>query len=276
MKDLTLTVTENRTFGSYGHLTLVTEEKIAFTPGQFAMLKPAGALEPLWRRAMAIYRVRATTQAAVSGSQLEFMYQVFGRGTQSLQRLHAGDAVRALLPLGKAFDTAPVAVGGREALLVAGGVGSAALLALAERLKREQVPTRLFLGGRSRVDLIGLEDFTALGVPVHVATNDGSQGVTGFVTVPFERFLREHQADVRAGKFVVYACGPHPMLARVAALTAGACLLTYVSVEERMACGFGVCVGCVVAVQSQAGDGDYRRACVEGPVFRADELNWTA
>lgn len=255
MKDLKLTVTSHRVFGVYGHLTLTTEEKLTFAPGQFAMLKPAGALEPLWRRAMAIYRARTTAQS----TSVEFIYQVFGRGTQALRRLREGDHVQTLLPLGRPFDTAPVAVGGREALLVAGGVGSAALLALAEQLKREQVPTRLFLGGRSQTDLIGLDDFTALGVSVHVATNDGSQGVTGFVTVPFERFLYDRAEEVRAGRFVVYACGPHPMLARVAALTAKACILTYVSVEERMACGFGVCVGCVVAVKSEDGDSDYRR-----------------
>lgn len=271
MQDIQLTVTGHRTFGSYGQLMLTAESALTFAPGQFAMLKPAGILDPLWRRAMAIYRLRRTE----SGSQVEFIYQVFGRGTQALQRVHVGDRLQALLPLGRAFDIAPVAVGGREALLVAGGVGSAALLALAEQLKREQVTTRLFLGGRSTVDLIGLDDFAALGIPVHVATNDGSRGVTGFVTVPFERFLCDHSADVRDGKFVVYACGPGPMLARVAAITAQARLLTYVSVEERMACGFGVCVGCVVAVKDCDGALDYRRACVEGPVFRADELDWT-
>ncbi|OYT73923.1 MAG: dihydroorotate dehydrogenase electron transfer subunit [Chloracidobacterium sp. CP2_5A] len=271
MKDIELTVTGHRAFGGYGHLTLMTEEKLAFAPGQFAMLKPAGAIEPIWRRAMAIYRARATARA----TSIEFIYQVFGRGTQALRQLRPGDGARTLLPLGRGFDTDAVAVGGREALLIAGGVGSAALLALAEQLKREQVPTRLFLGGRSRTDLIGLDDFAALGVPVHVATNDGSQGVTGFVTLPFERFLQDRAEDAQAGKFVAYACGPHPMLAGVAALTAKARILTYVSVEERMACGFGVCVGCVVAVKGRDGDGDYRRSCVEGPVFRADELDWS-
>jgi dihydroorotate dehydrogenase electron transfer subunit len=271
VQDIRLTVTKHRTFGSYGHLTLRAETPLTFAPGQFAMLRPVGALEPLWRRAMAIYRLRRIGR----GSQLEFIYQVFGCGTQALRRVHEGDALQGLLPLGRPFDIAPVAVGGREALLVAGGVGSAALLALAEQLKREQVATRLFLGGRSTVDLIGLDDFTALGIPVHVATNDGSRGVKGFVTAPFERFLHDHAEEVRSGKFVVYACGPRPMLARVAALTAAAYILTYVSVEERMACGFGVCLGCVVAVRGQDGATNYRRACVEGPVFRADELVWT-
>ncbi|MGQ9896928.1 MAG: dihydroorotate dehydrogenase electron transfer subunit [Acidobacteriota bacterium] len=271
MQDIRFTVTGHRAFGSYGHLTLTVEAALTFAPGQFAMLKPAGMLEPLWRRAMAIYRLRRMG----SGSQVEFIYQVFGRGTQALRRLREGDALHALLPLGRPFDIAPVAIGGREALLVAGGVGSAALLSLAEQLKREQVTTRLFLGGRSTVDLIGFEDFTALGIPVHIATNDGTRGVRGFVTTPFERFLHDHAEEVRGGKFVVYACGPWPMLARVAALTAQAQVLTYVSVEERMACGFGVCAGCVVAVKNQDTAMDYRRACVEGPVFRADELDWT-
>ncbi len=270
MQDLTLTVTGHRLFGNYGHLTLMTENRLRFAPGQFAMLRPVESLDPLWRRAMAIYRVRTTAQA----TSVEFIYQVLGRGTQALRRLRPGDAVQALLPLGCGFDTAPVAVGGREALLVAGGIGAAALLALAEQLKREQVPTRLFLGGRSQADLIGLNDFTALGISVHIATDDGSQGVKGLVTVPFERFLQDRAEETRAGQFVVYACGPPPMLARVAALTAQACILTYVSVEERMACGFGVCVGCVVAVKTHDGRCDYRRSCVEGPVFRADELDW--
>ncbi|QUV90845.1 hypothetical protein [Chloracidobacterium aggregatum] len=194
MQDIRLTVTGHRTFGSYGHLTLTAETPLTFAPGQFAMLKPAGALDPMWRRAMAIYRLRRSG----AGSQVEFIYQVFGRGTQALRRVHAGDAVQALLPLGGRSTLPPWLLADAKPCSLP-RCRSAALLALAEQLKREHVTTRLFLGGRSTVDLIGLEDFTALGIPVHVATNDGSRGVRGFVTTPFERFFMTTRMKYAAG-----------------------------------------------------------------------------
>lgn len=271
MFDVVATVSENRHFGGYGHLTLKFDRQFESGSGQFGMLKPKGAFDPLLRRAMAIYRHETDGKT----SSVEFIYQVFGRGTENLRCLNPGDAVECLLPLGKPFDISAVTVGGREALLVAGGVGSAALFLLAQQLKREGVPTRLFLGGRSTVDLIGLEDFVALGIPVHIATNDGTRGFAGYVSGPLEKFLNDNAEDVQVGKFVVFTCGPTPMMKAVAQICEKANVLAYASLEERMACGFGVCVGCVAGVRCDDGETDYQRVCIEGPVFRCDQLVWS-
>jgi dihydroorotate dehydrogenase electron transfer subunit len=272
MRDCQMTVRKNETFGQYGHLTLTGAGPLVVAPGQFAMLRPAGATEPPLRRAMAVYRV---VQEKDSGqTAVEFIYQVFGRGTENLRRLRPGDVADCLLPLGKPFDDAPVAVAGREALLAAGGVGAAALFLLAQSLRRQSVSVRLFLGGRSTMDLIGLNDFIELGCAVHVATNDGSRGVRGHVTEPLETFLADHAEETRAGKYVVYACGPTPMLRRVTEIAAAANVLAFASLEERMACGFGVCVGCVVETQGAGAETEFQRVCVEGPVFRCDRLVW--
>lgn len=277
MIDVVTTIEKNQLFGSYGHLSLlVPNRKLAIEPGQFGMLRPHQAFEPILRRAMAIYRVKSSP----AGTHVEFIYQVFGRGTEALRRLVVGQTIDCLLPLGKPFQLDPVLVGGREALLVAGGVGSAALFLLAETLAKQGVSVRLFLGGRSAIDLIGLDDFIRIGCKVHVATNDGSRGVVGFVTHPLERFLLDHAQDVKAGKYVLYTCGPPLMLRRVAEIAGEVQLLGYASLEERMACGFGVCVGCVVGIKDTGAglkgetDFDYQRICIEGPVFRCDQIVW--
>ncbi|MBX7219538.1 MAG: dihydroorotate dehydrogenase electron transfer subunit [Blastocatellia bacterium] len=276
MLDLTGRIERNQLFGHYGRICLLfPDRQVVVAPGQFGMLRPNQSVEPLLRRAMAVYTVKPTP----AGTELEFIYQVLGRGTAAIQRLVPGQLVDCLVPLGKSYDESPVLVGDREAVLVAGGVGAASLYLLAESLRRQSVSVRLFLGGRSAIDLIGLEDFAALGCKVHLATNDGSRGVAGFVTEPLLRYLVDHTSEVHAGKFVVYTCGPTPMMKRVAEICEEARVLAYASLEERMACGFGVCVGCVAEVHcgpSEAGEPetDFHRVCIEGPVFRCDQLVW--
>lgn len=252
---------------SYGRLRLRLKQAIPILPGQFAMLKPRGSLEPLLRRAMAYYRV----ESAGSGLSVEFIYQILGRGTRALAALRQGDEVNFLGSLGNTFDL--TAARGREALLVAGGVGSAALFMLAAELKRRLTPTRLFIGGASRHDLCGLEDFIHLlaAKNVYSATVDGSYGEQGLVTAPLESYLRERQGK----PMTIFACGPDAMLHRVAQLAAGHATPAQVSLESPMACGFGICVGCAVAVKAACPEGFvYKKVCTDGPVFRGEELHW--
>jgi dihydroorotate dehydrogenase electron transfer subunit len=140
----------------YGYLRLRLDRRIPASPGQFAMIKPRGIFEPLLRRAMAYYR-----SVTVNGAPcVDFIYQILGRGTQALANLRAGDEVDFLGSLGNAYDIE--AAQGREALLVAGGVGSAALFMLAEELVKLDARVKLFIGGASRGDLCGLDDFIEL------------------------------------------------------------------------------------------------------------------
>lgn len=249
----------------YGRLRLRIEGEQQIAAGQFAMLKPHAGFEPLLRRAMAYYQVEAESGTV----RVEFIYQIIGRGTETLARLTPGDKVECLGPLGKSFDLG--AAEGREVALVAGGAGSPALYILAAALVHRQIPTRLFLGGASRGDLCGLDDFRELlgADRVLTATIDGSEGTTGFVTGPLEEYLDS------AGEPLIYACGPDPMLHRVAAIAAARNLPAQLSLEAPMACGYGICVGCAVPVRHECPEGFiYQKVCTDGPVFWSRDLAW--
>lgn len=272
MIDTTATVERNDLVSSdsgrrYGLLRLRVDRQIAVLPGQFAMIKAHGIFEPLLRRAMAYYR----SDRDDGGVHVEFIYQVLGRGTQSLSGLRIGDEVDFLGSLGNTFDIR--AARGRTALLVAGGVGSAALFMLAEELLKAGVSTRLLIGGASRGDLCGLDDFIELLSAGNVtsATIDGSHGEKGFVTEPLE-------ARLKAGtdrESIIYACGPDPMLHRVSQIADRYKTPAQLSLEAPMGCGYGVCVGCAVAVKHDSPPGFvYQKVCTEGPVFWHEELHW--
>jgi dihydroorotate dehydrogenase electron transfer subunit len=258
---------ESTSTRSYGFLRLRLSEEIETLPGQFAMLKPRGIYEPLLRRAMAYYRSSFVNEVR----RVDFIYQILGRGTRALGGLKPGDEVEFLGSLGNTYDLEPAL--GREALLVAGGVGSAALFMLAEELMKRGIETRLFIGGASRGDLCGLEDFVELLGMANViaATVDGSAGEKGFVTAPLEKHLGAKQGKPS----IIYACGPDPMLHRVSQIAEGFDAPAQLSLESPMACGFGICVGCAVAVKADCPEGFvYKKVCTDGPVFRSEELHW--
>jgi dihydroorotate dehydrogenase electron transfer subunit len=252
---------------SYGLLRLRLEKSLQVLPGQFAMLKPRGQYEPLLRRAMAFYRSELSNDSA----QVEFIYQILGRGTQSLAQLKAGDEVELLGSLGNTFDVE--AANEREVFLVAGGAGSPALFMLAEKLLGLNLSVKLFIGGANRGDLCGLEDFVALLSADNVisATIDGSHGEKGFVTAPLESRLQMR----RGQRTIIYACGPDPMLHAVAKLAEQYDVPAQLSLEAPMGCGYGVCVGCAVAVKHECPESFvYKKVCTDGPVFWSNELHW--
>jgi dihydroorotate dehydrogenase electron transfer subunit len=256
---------------NYGYLRLRLDRKIPALPGQFAMIKPHGIYEPLLRRAMAYYR-----SVTVGGAPcVDFIYQILGRGTQALANLRLGDKVDFLGSLGNTYDVE--AARGREALLVAGGVGSAALFMLAEELVKLGARVKLFIGGASRGDLCGLGDFIELlrEESVVCATVDGSLGEAGFVTAPLERYLQSSGG----ARTIIYACGPDPMLHRVAQIAERFGAPSQISLEAPMGCGYGVCVGCAVAIKVEDKDNCpegfvYKKVCVDGPIFWGEELHW--
>lgn len=268
MKETIARVKEIKHFGrSYCQIKLVVDEELNIEPGQFAMLKPAGAFEPLLRRAMAFYQVNVTRNE----TYVDFIFNILGRGTQALAQMHVGDKVEFLGPLGKSFSILPAKTT-QNAIIVAGGVGTPAVLMLAQDLCKEKIETTIFLGARSEADLIGMEDFSQLPAKLFIATDDGSVGDKGFVTSSLEKFL-ETQKENKNFNSVIYTCGPEIMMETAAKIGLKYNLKTYASLEARMACGFGVCVGCVVEIQSKQ-DSSYQRVCVEGPVFDASEVIW--
>lgn len=254
----------------YRLLTLNFDQDIRARAGQFAMLKAHAAFEPLLRRALAIYRVHGP-------QQVSFLYQVLGRGTEALSQVGPGGKIETLIPLGNSW---PVDLPGNEsdtpqrAIVVAGGIGSASLLMLCEALIASRTDTQVFFGAANERAAAGcgLEDFRALNLPLAVTTDDGSLGEQGFVTAPLERHLREG----RGARATIYACGPWVMMRRTAEIAAQFDVPCLVSLEAPMGCGFGVCVGCVVAVETgePLGYGSYKRVCIDGSIFPAEMIRW--
>jgi dihydroorotate dehydrogenase electron transfer subunit len=232
-------------------------------PGQFVMLKPAAGFEPLLRRPFSIFEILRDEVGRPSG--LTVLSKKVGVSTAQLYDVQAGAHVACLGPLGKPFSLVSPPT---EAWMVAGGVGLAPFATLAEALASRGVRSTLFYGGRSADDLFSLDLFESLGVSLVLATEDGTRGERGLVTVPLGRALASASSPG-----TVFACGPEPMLAAVARLAAGHRVPCEVSVERVMG-GMGGCYSCVVPVRGADGRPHFVRSCTNGPVFDAASIAW--
>ncbi len=234
--------------------------------GQFVMIGLPDPGETLVRRPFSVARVGPPEEAPDS---LDIVYRVYGRRTRLMSRFRPGTEVALLGPLGRGFWI-PGNGDRAEVLLVAGGIGVAPFPLFVQQAGPEVAArTILFLGGRTRGDLLLLDWFRDRCGEVVPVTEDGSLGLRGMVTDP----LRERLAGPPRGERVVLACGPRPMLRAVAALCLERGIPCQLSLEERMACGFGACLGCVVERRHPRGEFDrYVRVCTEGPVFDAREV----
>lgn len=266
--DLAARVLSNRRLApDYNVIALAAPEIArAAEPGQFVMVKPAAGLEPLLRRPFSIFEV--LRDAAGEPVGLSLLSKRVGLTTAQLFDAPEGHAIACLGPLGRPFT---VADAGTEAWMVAGGVGLAPFATLAEALAARGVATTLFYGGRSASDLFCLEFFERLGVRLVLATEDGTRGARGRVTVPLEQELA---AAARGRRIDLFACGPEPMLAAVARLAARFDRRCEVSVERVMGCGMGGCYSCVVPIRDARGGRHFVRSCTSGPVFDAGAIAW--
>jgi len=251
------------------------------------MIRLLGRSDVLLRRPMSIYDVKADAsetrrdfRAALSTANtselalLDFLYKAVGQGTELMATLRLGDEVGLLGPLGHGFfaeDYMAEARRSDEVLHVAGGIGIAALLLPARELAQAGVPQQLFFGGRTKADLVGVDEFKPYVGGTILATEDGSCGHRGFVTAPLEQYL-SHRAGRR---LLVLACGPWAMLEATVTLAERYSQRCLVSMENRMGCALGVCLGCCIRVHGE-GHGAYERVCTEGPVFWAEHVVWAA
>ncbi len=245
------------------HFLLSLETGEAFrssSPGQFVMLKIKGVESPFLARPMSIYSLKA----AKDKIRIEVLYQVVGRGTALLSGLKKGDRVGLLGPLGKGFTLFPES---RKIVMIAGGIGIAPLSFLADAYRRLRDGRKReivsYVGARSDTCLVGMNRLQRVS-QVKVSSDDGSCGYRGSVTDLLEKDLEM----VRDEDPVVYACGPLPMFKRLDELLRARKWTCQVSLEARMACGVGACLGCVVRMK----EGEYRRVCVDGPVFNLYEI----
>ena len=207
--------------------------------GQFVNLGWAGG--PLLRRPFSVYRAE--------GEEIEVVLKAVGAGTSQMLAMEVGDRLSCLGPLGRGFDFSG---GARDAVLVSGGLGVAPMLLAARDARAARMRVTWVHGARTAAELCAEKD----GDSVVWATDDGSQGIRGTAVAA--------APDAE----VVIACGPNRMLAAAAGRWPNA----QVAVETYMGCGTGVCLGCAVPLQR----GGYDRACKEGPVYRAADIDWTA
>jgi len=236
----------------YRYLVLEAPQMAAeLQPGQFVHVKvPALEMSAL-RRPFSVFDA--------ADGRVTVLYKTVGRGTAALNGVVPGDTLNVLGPLGHGF---PEKCNGVP-LLVGGGYGVAPLHFLARRLPG----CKLFVGGRTKDDLLALDHFERLGVEVFTATNDGSAGVKGLVTDPLDDELVKLRE--RGEKFELFACGPDPMLKAVALRATGTGSKGWISMDRHMICGVGACYACIQ--KTVRGNS---RCCIEGPVFAAQDLVW--
>jgi dihydroorotate dehydrogenase electron transfer subunit len=226
-------------------------------PGQFVMLSVGSGMNPLLRRPFSIHRLRPEGPQRVI---VEILYKIVGEGTALMARMSVGDVVDILGPLGKGFTIRETY---RRIYLAAGGIGAAPMVFLLETLRQKTHGGhyQIFLGGRSRDDLLCREVFERLADHLHCTTDDGSEGPQCFLTSPLEEEARRHAPDA------IMACGPMDMLVCVAGIAERLNVPCQLSIESAMACGMGACLGC--AVPAADGNGSYYHVCKDGPVFDA-------
>jgi dihydroorotate dehydrogenase electron transfer subunit len=265
--DVAAEVTANTRLSAQDNVIALAAPEIAraAAPGQFVMVKPASACDPLLRRPFSIFEILHDAGGTATGISL--LNKRVGTGTTLLYSARPGDRIACLGPLGRPF----VPVDPPElAWMVAGGVGLAPFATLTDALAARGTSMTLFYGGRSQHDLFYVDYFESRGARVVLTTEDGSRGEAGRVTAPLERAL----ASVAAEQPVtLYACGPTPMMHAVATLGTRTRRPVFVSLEPVMGCGLGGCYSCVVKVRRGSGH-HFVRSCIEGPVFDATSVVW--
>jgi|SRR5579875_273466 dihydroorotate dehydrogenase electron transfer subunit len=242
----------------------------AIRPGQFVMIRLPGHNDPLLGRPFALYDT--VLDDAGQPIALDVVYLVVGKLTGLLAALRPGDHVEIWGPLGNGFPDFHFL---DHIALIAGGIGQTPFLAhvrdlLGTRGYGGRPPRRitqrvsLYYGVRTADLAAGVEDFRAAGATVHLATDDGTLGFHGLVT----QLLESHAPPQH-----LVGCGPEPMLRALAQLARRWSVPCHLSLETPMACGIGICFSCVTRVRTAEG-WDYRRVCVDGPIFEAASLAW--
>ncbi len=245
------------------YLLELEEERLAkeASPGQFLHIRVSSVYAPLLRRPFSVAGVN------YNNNTVQVLFAEIGEGTRLLSQLSRGAYVDCLGPLGSGFKCFSEET---PAVLIAGGMGAAPLLFLANSLVQQKREVFMFYGAPSFSEMIPLQLFSTEGLNVIIATEDGSSGFHGLVTEAFQDSL---QRGLKPGQ--VFACGARAMLKVLAEDSRQRNYHLQVSLEESMACGIGACRGCAVKVKKeQELPVPFARVCKEGPVFDAREVVW--
>lgn len=239
------------------------------------MLSVDDGLDPLLKRPFSIYRSAA--------GEIQIIYRVVGKGTTILSNRKAGDTLEVIGPLGNKF---PLKKNQDNIILIAGGLGIAPILSLAESVippapslvkagvkrsrlkdKTDKMMPHLFYGARTKKEIICMDELKAIGINPVISTDDGTFGKKGNIVNVLKKFIARNSSNISNYSF--YACGPEPMLKALSPLAEKYKLNMHVALEQNMACGLGTCLGCVVKTTK-----GYKRICKEGPVFPIEEIVW--
>jgi dihydroorotate dehydrogenase electron transfer subunit len=236
-------------------------------PGQFVMLKVSENSSPILRRPFSVYKSYPDGHPEKRRKGCLFiLYKKVGKGTQRMTTFKRGQKVNLIGPLGNGFSMPP-RPSSAKIVLIGGGVGIISLYPLAADLKAKKLS--VFIGGKTRDDILCVEDFKRFNSIISVATEDGSLGFRGNVV---DLFSSRMKAFKKNKKCYIYSCGPVAMLKALARLVKPKRFICQASLEARMGCGFGACWGCVVKTNDPKTP--YQRVCKEGPVFSLEDIVW--
>lgn len=225
-------------------------------PGQFLDIRVVDNIEPLLRRPISIYN------ADEKSGKIEFIFQIKGKGTKLLSERKEGDLLDIMGPLG--YGTFKFE-GYNNIAIIGGGIGIFPLHELSKRAKSLGVNSKIYIGFRNKNLVILEKEFKDVCDELVLATDDGSYAKNGFAINFLKEDIKENKPDC------IYACGPLPMLKAVQTLAKEENIPCQISLEERMACGIGVCLGCAVRVADE-NEIKYKHVCKNGPVFDANEV----
>ncbi|KUO78806.1 MAG: oxidoreductase [Desulfosporosinus sp. BRH_c37] len=257
---------------------LVLKGPIAKTaqPGQFVAVQvqdlSISSFDPLLRRPISLAEI------SPDQDEITLLYRIQGRGTEILARVRCGERLSVMGPLGKGFSLPEVG----ELWLVAGGIGIFPLYALAQSALAQGLIVHLFWGGENQSFLqsAGLPAWQALGIPIHLSTLDGTLGDKGLVTEQVLRRLAQlfgqtkQEMHLSTQQITVATCGPKKMMQAVTELCYNFRVPVQVSLEERMGCAVGACLGCVCTLIDEEGTLIHKKVCQDGPVFQGEEVVW--
>lgn len=245
--DYQLEIVENKNIClNFYKVSIVSKEiSTVAVAGQFCMI---GCKKIFLRRPLSIYLVDKKK------GTVSFLYKVVGKGTDILSKLSVGEKINVLGPLGQGYNLDIEME--KEPVLVAGGTGIASIHFLANSLK---IKGFLYYGVRKKEELLCLDKFEKMGWKIFVSTEDGSYGYKGFITDLLQKQIKQES--------VVYVCGPTPMMKKVINIAKGKNIFGYASLEQKMACGMGVCQGCAVKINNT-----YKMVCKDGPVFSINDI----
>jgi dihydroorotate dehydrogenase electron transfer subunit len=253
-----------------GHFLMSLHLPSAFAaplPGQFVMIRLKNRKDLLLSRPFSISGFIRHEQHV----QIEILYRAAGQGTRLFAQLRVGDNVDLLGPLGHPFEIPPET---KKVILVSGGIGVAPIRYLLAYIRSNRFDSGpsvdLYMGAKTAAELPELESIEPSCDLLQVCTDDCSMGYHGLVTEPLEKGLKSYPLKGT----LICACGPLGMIRQLSKLLTQHPVACQVSLEERMACGLGACLGCAVAVRGQKGERQNQRVCREGPVFNLKDILW--